>query len=302
MKAPRAVHCAGAPRDLGRDQGEALGAHVRESVREGALARLRAWLPGSRAARIWRDLETYFPHHAERTLGLSLGARVPTRALAARLAELVTGDGGLAVGVGAGGGLLGRSFGPSLGTEELVVRHSAPDNDYRSVELAPVWSVASAIGVNEHGLAATATALACDDPLLRGCAAPAALLVQDVLQRFDTVEKALEWAQRRPAGGWASLLLADASGRTAGVVIEGRKRSLLAERGGLVTGLGPAAALAVLEKSLADAPAPDAASLARLLGELPAQPRLVAVADPARRRLGVARGDAALEWSRVGPE
>jgi hypothetical protein len=306
VSAPRAVHCAGAPRDLGLDQGQALGAHVRDGLRNASgsgLGRLREWLPGSRSARAWRDLKAYFPHHAERALGLSLGARVPTRALVARLAELLAGDGGLAAGVGlerSEHALLARSFGPGLDADELVVRHSAPDNDYRTVELAPVWSVASAIGVNEHGLAATATALPAADPLLRGCAAPAALLVQDVLQRFDTVEKAVEWALRRPAGGCASLLLADASGRVGGVAIEGRKRRVIGEGQAFVTGFGPAAAAASLEKSLAETRALDAAALARVLGEGSAQPRLVAVADPAGRRLGVARGDAAIEWSEVG--
>lgn len=306
MSPPRAVHCRGAPRDLGLDQGEALGAHVREALRQAGgsgLARLREWLPGSRSARAWRDLQAYFPHHAERTLGLSLGARVPTRALVARLADLLSGDGGLAAGVGLGRAehaLLARSFGPGLDADELVVRHSAPDNDYRTVELAPVWSAASAIGVNEHGLAATATALPAADPLLRGCAAPAALLVQDVLQRFDTVEKAVEWALRRPAGGCASLLLADASGRVAGVAIEGRKRRVTGEGEAFLVGLGPQAAVASLEKALAEARALDAASLVQLLGEASAQPRLVAVADPPGRRLGVARGDAAIEWSEVG--
>jgi hypothetical protein len=305
VNAPRAVHCAGAPRDLGLDQGEALAAHVRESLRAdaGGLARLRDWLPGSRAARAWRDVQAYFPHHAERTLGLSLGARVPTRALVARLADLVAGDGGLCAGVSAARAsqaLLARSFGPGCDADEWVVRHSAPDNDYRTVELAPVWSVAAAIGVNQHGLAATATALPAEGPLLRGCAAPAALLVQDVLQRFDTAEKAIEWAMRRPAGGYASLLLADASGRVAGVGVDGRKRTPIGEGGETLTGLGPAAALTSLEKALAEARSLDAVLLARLLGEASARPRLVAVADPVGRRLGVARGDAALEWSEVG--
>jgi hypothetical protein len=295
------VHCAGAPRDLGLDQGEALRARVRESLRAAArgpalVGELREWLPWSRSARVWRDVQAYFPHHAERTRGLSIGARIPTRALAARLAGLLAGDGGLVVGLSA---LLARSFGPGADPDAWVVRHSAPDNDYRSVELAPVWGAAAALGVNERGLAATATALPAADPLLRGCAAPAALLVQDVLQRFDAVDKAVEWALRRPAGGCASLLLADASGRLAGVAIEGRKRRLLDANGAMLAGLGPAAALASLEKTLAEG-ALDAAGVARLLAEASARPRLVVVADPVARRLGVRRGDAAIEWSAVG--
>lgn len=303
MSPPRAVRCAGAPRDLGFDQGAALGEYVRAALRSASgsgLARLREWLPGSRSARAWRDLQAYFPHHAERSLGLAVGARVPTRALVSRLAELLADDGGLAVGVSgerAERTLLARSLGSGFGADELIVRHSTPDNDYRTVELVPVWSVAAAIGVNEHGLAATATALPAADALLRGCAAPAALLVQDVLQRFDGVDKAVEWALRRPAGGRLSLLLADASGRSAGVAIQGRERALEGEP--FRTGFGPAAALAALEKSLGDAGVLDAPALARLLGEASAQPRLIAIADPVGRRLGVARGDAELDWHAV---
>jgi hypothetical protein len=95
-------------------------------------------------------------------------------------------------------------------------------------------------------------------------------------------------------------LLADASGRVAGVGIEGRKRTPIGSGAEILTGFGPATALASLEKALAEARPLDAAALARVLGESSAQPRLVAVADPAGRRLGVARSDAALEWSAVG--
>jgi len=224
---------------------------------------------------------------------------VPTRLLIARLADLLSGDGGLAVAASterAERALLGRSFGPGLAAAELVVRHSAPDNDHRTVELAPVWSVAAAIGVNEHGLAATATALPSPDPLLRGCAAPAALLVQDVLQRFDAVDTAVEWALRRPAGGYASLLLADAAGRIASVAIEGRKRRLLGGGQAFLSGLGPQSAVASLEKGAAEAVRLDAATLAQLLGEASARPGLVAVADPVGRRLGIVRADAPIEW------
>jgi len=292
----RVVRCAGAPRDLGLDQGQALRERVRASLRFS-----RELLPGSRSARAWRDLESYFPHHAERMLGLSLGARVPTRALAVRLAELLAGDGGLAAAVSGErgpGALVARSFGPGAGAD-LVVRHSRPDNDYATLELAPAWSPAAAIGVNEHGLAATATALPASDALLGGCAAPAALLVQDVLQRFDAVEKAVEWALRRPAGGLVSLLLADASGRTAAVSIEGRKRQRVGEGEAFLTGLGPPAAVAALEKGGREVRALDADSLARLLGEASATPALVAIADPVGRRLGIARGDALLHWHEI---
>ena len=241
------MRCAGAPRDLGLDQGQAAREAIRSALRErfrgrAAWQALRELLPGSRSARAWRDLESYFPHHAERMLGLSLGARVPTRALVSELAQLLAGDAGLAAAVSgerAPGTLVARSFAPRGGTD-LVLRHSAPDNDYRTLELASAWSVAATIGVNEHGLAASATALPAPDALLAGCAAPAALLVQDVLQRFDAVDKAVEWALRRPAGGHATLLLADAAGRTALVSIEGRKRRLLGDGEAFLVGPRPA--------------------------------------------------------------
>jgi hypothetical protein len=72
-----------------------------------------------------------------------------------------------------------------------------------------------------------------------------------------------------------------------------------AGEGGLV-GLGPDPAVAALEKALAESRAPGAAALARLLAE-PARASLVAVADPAGRRLGIASLGAALEWHTVEP-
>jgi len=296
------VRCTGAPRDLGLDQGAAARAAIRAGLRAAPASLLRELLPGSRARRALRDLERFFPHHAERMQGLSLGARVPEGALAPGLAALLAGDAGLAAAVSseraAPGALVARSL--AVAPAGVVLRESHPDNDYRSLELAPEGSPAAWIGVNEHGLAGTATALPAPDALLDGCAAPAQLLVQDVLQRFDTVDKAVEWALRRPAGGRASLLLADASGRVAAVRIEGRKRRIAGVGDAFLTGLGPPAAVAALEKGGAEARRFDAIALARLLDEASAAPRLVAVADPLGRRLGLSRGGVAIEWHELG--
>ncbi len=295
------VRCTGAPRDLGLDQGEAAGNLIRGASRTSLGARLRGLLPGGPDRRVLRDLERFFPHHAERMQGLSLGARVPARALAPGLAALLEGDGGLAAAVSSErtteGALVARSL--VVSPAGVVIRESRPDNDYRSLELAPAGSPAAWIGVNEHGLAATATALPASAALLDGCAAPAQLLVQDVLQRFDGVDKAVEWALRRPAGGHASLLLADASGRVAAVEIEGRRRRVLGLGETALVGLGRGPAAAALEKSLVENLTLDAATLARLLIE-PGSP-LVAVADPAFRRLGLVHRDAPLEWYDLPP-
>jgi hypothetical protein len=277
VSALASVRCAGAPRDLGIDQGVA----ARSMPRSAGFALAR---------QVARDLERFFPHHAERTQGIALGARVPEAALAAELAALLRGDPGFAA---TAGGFVARSI--AAPSASLVLRASAPDNDYRSLELATAWSPASWIGVNEHGLAATATALPAGETSVDGCAAPAQLLVQDVLQRFDTAEKAADWALRRPAGGRASLLVADASGARFAVEIEGRARKLLDAAEGPLVGLGPAAGVAALEKALGEARALDAGALARLLAEASA-PAVVAVADPVGRRLGVALGGAKLEW------
>jgi hypothetical protein len=288
VSSPAFVRCAGAPRDLGLDQGAAAGDAIR--------AALRGSTGGPGARRIARDLERFFPHHAERTQGISLGARVPEAALAAELAALLAGDAGLAA---AAGGLVARSIPAPAGP--LLLRESAPDNDYRSLELAPAWSAAAWIGVNEHGLAASATTLPAAEASLAGCAAPAQLLVQDVLQRFDSVEKALDWALRRPAGGHASLLLADASGSLGAVEVDGPTRRTLGAGEPVRVGFGPAPAAAALAKALSEARALDAESLARTLAEAAGGAPLVAVADPAGRRLGLLRPGTALEWHGLAP-
>jgi len=292
------VRCAGAPRDLGLDQGEAARAEIRATLRMSLGVRLRALMPGGPPRRAARDLARFFPHHAERMQGVSLGARVPLSALHERLGELLAGDGGLAAAVSnarARGALVARSL---IGAgDALVIRESAPDNDYRSLELAAAASPAAWIGVNEHGLAATATALPAPAASLEGCAAPAQLLVQDVLQRFDTVDKAADWALRRPAGGEASLLLADAAGCIARIEIEGRQRRASDASAAWLIGLGPAAATRALEKTLAEARTLEADRLARLLAEVEAhEAPLVAIADPVGHRLGIARGGAPLAW------
>ena len=51
------------------------------------------------------------------------------------------------------------------------------------------------------------------------------LLVQESLQRFESVEAALDWAMNRPAWGHATLLLADAEGDRVSIHFRGAKRS-----------------------------------------------------------------------------
>ena len=217
------IVCRGAPRDLGLDQGTAGAREIARLVAAssgGAFARLLAALRTPRAQRaILRDTYRHFPHMAERSAGLARGAGVSLAALAAQsaLPERAPAD-ALRLVRNERGPCVARALPPDALS---VLRESAPDTDYRSLEVVALERVAPFVGVNEHGLAVGA--------LLHGaspgdCAAPATLLAQDCLQRFDRVEKALEWLERRPAGGRATFVLADAAGATAGLELEGEVR------------------------------------------------------------------------------
>jgi hypothetical protein len=279
---PRGVlPCAVTPRDLGLDQGHAARGAVREAV--AALPRaVRLGLPLPRlggdplAARSARDARSHFPHMSERLAGLARGARVPRAALEALLAREL-GAGGAASGGALGlaaapertGGrvLLGRTLpvAASGGGPPWIVRRSAPEHDWRSVELAAPWLVPALAGVNERGLAVAALGFPPAAGSLAACAAPALLLAQDCLQRWDSAEKAIEWCERRPAGGSAALLFADASGDLALVEVEGPGRRVARGRDGVLAATGAAARAAELEKSCAAEAVLDETSLAALL-------------------------------------
>jgi hypothetical protein len=218
------IACRGAPRDLGLDQGSACAREIGRVVSAssgGALARvLGALRPPAAQRAVLRDTYRHFPHMAERAAGLARGAGVSPRALAARSAnpEQAPAD-ALRLVRNERGPCVARALPPAMLT---VLRESAPDTGYRSLELVALERVAPWVGVNEHGLAVGAV-LHAESP--GDCAAPASLLVQDCLQRFDRVEKALEWLERRPAGGHASFVLADAAGATAGLDLAGEVRT-----------------------------------------------------------------------------
>ncbi len=216
------VGCRGAPRDLGFDQGHAYAQDIARIVAAhtgGALARWVAALRPPAAARaIARDTNRHFPHMAERTIGLARGAHVPPAALAELSArpERAPADALRIVKSGAG-----ACVARAVPSETLaILRESAPDTDYRSLELVALAQIAPFVGVNEHGLAVGVVLLGAGGE----CAAPASLLAQDCLQRFDRVEKALEWLESRPAGGSARFALADATGVAAVFEIEGAAR------------------------------------------------------------------------------
>lgn len=296
------LHCSGAPRDLGLDQGRAARSDVRravEQVRPGGVLRrlLFNWAEGPEEARVRRDLMRHFPHMGERALGLARGARVDAASLAALLAPSLDAGDGLAVAAGGGRTGVGPLLLRTLFRETpLWVRHSAPDLDHRSVEVVIPWRVPAVIGVNEHGLAATATMQPATPMSIDRCAAPALLLVQDCLQRFDRLQTAAEWCRRRPAGGIASILLADMTGRVASVRVEGRERGLGGPKDGLCIGGEGQAGVEALGKACAARAPLDAEALAAAGLDGGHGMGVAVVADPLRRAIALVRHGMDPEW------
>jgi hypothetical protein len=229
------IRCAGAPRDLGFDQGracrDAIHADARALGFESAAPRLLGFASWTRARRpppepMARDLARHFPHLAERTAGLASGAGLPVGALVGLLAaelldplEAAFAQLGFAA-APAGLRLALRSPLPPTG---LVLRTTRPEGGYANLTLTRPGLAAALAGVNERGLAAAALPLGAPGAGER-CQAPAVLLAEGCLERLDSVEKALEWCERRPGGGRVRLVFADASGARGAVEIDAAKR------------------------------------------------------------------------------
>jgi len=111
------------------------------------------------------------------------------------------------------------------------------------------------------------------------CAAPASLLAQDCLERFEATPAALEWCLGRPGGGRGTVWLADARGELAGVEFAGAERRVLRPSEGLLVSGGGAAREEKLAKALREAAPLDAPALARRI-----EGDAVAL-DPRERRL-----------------
>jgi hypothetical protein len=235
------VSCEGAPRDLGLDQGRACRDAVRADARAlgwetdgGWLAALRARAGGGAGVRparaLARDLARHFPHLDERVSGLAAGAGLPREALLVLLEEELgdapLGAAGIARSAGGAPRVVLRLRAP-LPPTGLVVRQARPDGGYPFLALTRPALVVALAGVNERGLAGAierleppAAARAAGDR----CAASSALLLDQCLERLDTVEKALEWCERRPGGGRARLVFADADGAAAALDLDGDTR------------------------------------------------------------------------------
>ena len=242
------VRCEGAPRDLDLDQGIACREAIRADARAGGASRLRevAARVGlsvrSRHAALARDLRRHFPHLAERTDGLASGAGVSSGALLAKLArEFGRPDASLLEDAGVEAGVsdsLWASFRAPLSEAGIIVRRVRPDGGYPNLTLGRPGLAASLAGVNEPGLAMAGIVLA-PPGIGEACQAPALLLVEGCLERLDGVEKALEWCERRPGGGRARLVFADAAGASGAIEIDGEKRQRIDAARGASAGAPP---------------------------------------------------------------
>ncbi len=255
------IECRGDPRAMGQQQGRALRAALRQRLTESGVDRrtrrrrvacsLRSFASGPvLGAGRGREIVRHYPHLCERIQGLATGARVavpglmqlfiraasneiPDDPLCARSRLVAHCD------ASAAKLSLGLSNGAGVGSTWLV-RHSRPDVGFASVELTLPWLACAAVGVNEAGLsAALAPLTAARDarPTEVLDAPPAALLVQECLQRFETLDAAVEWSLKRPASGDLCLMMVDAFGAAAAVEFTGSQRRVLrADAGALVAG------------------------------------------------------------------
>ena len=278
------IECEGSPRDLGFD----LGSSFRDALRgryENAdrldQLRLRVGWLDARARRLERDLQRYFPQQAEALDGAARGAEVPFAWLVETLAHVDDDPSPWAASLvlSASGGGSAEAFCSRTIPVGAALRRSRPESGFRSIELTLPWLPTALAGVNEAGLAVAAAA----EPrglVTAGCAAPAVLLVQDCLQRFASVDAALDWCTGRPSGGRATLHLSDASGEVAGVRVEPAGLRVQRPIDGLLLTTAADARPVELAKALREAAPLEPADLSRFL-DLD-----LVVADPARRRLG----------------
>lgn len=272
------IDCEGAPRDLGLDQGRAIGEGV-----DAELARiLRERRLRSGLLELGRDVERHFPHLAERMAGLACGAGVERSALVVALARAAREPDFLFRAARAAGAappvarhaVLGARF--DLSAERCstpVMRRSEPQGGFPSLELTLPWLATSLGGVNAAGLAAVLAPSdlgAAPDAGLRAesrCRAPALLFVQQCLERFDRVDTALDWCLSRPSDGSASILLADTSGRLVGLAFDGDRRRMLEPTTAGVLWSGGGAPDASAAAALGAALATEAGALPGLLGD-----------------------------------
>lgn len=222
---------------MGFAQGRALREIIRAEVARAGLPTHRSRWPSLRPVVSGalrgrgpgREFFRHFAHQAERLEGLVQAADLPLDSLVELQLRLQ----------------LGAGVGGEAGQETAwIVRESRPVVGFRSLELTLPWLVSAVAGVNEAGLAVLAQGRqgVASAELSRGDGdAPPILLVQDCLARFEHLAGALDWCRKRPVAGRQAIVLGDASGARATVVIRGRERRIELVPGAGRAGEGAAA-------------------------------------------------------------
>ena len=183
-----------------------------------------------------REIVRHYAHLSERIQGLASGARLSIDSMmeifVRAAGDQLSGDALFATGLAfakpteAGDTSLARQLAVSASSgSNWIVRRSVPEVGFASIELTLPWLATAVGGVNESGVAAVfAPRPRGPSEYARSSAASPILLVQECLQRFDSVEGCLDWASKRPLAGDACLLVADAAGSAAAVAIQGEER------------------------------------------------------------------------------
>jgi hypothetical protein len=322
MEARPVIECAGHPRDMGEAQGRACAAAVQAALREQGLPAARAHPLSLRAytsgpvlgAGVGREIVRHFTHLSERIDGLARRAGAPVDSVAALHARMarssVFGSSdaepiALAMRRSGGESDVGLACSlPGSGDDASVwcLRHSRPTVGFESVEVTLPWLATSFAGVNASGLAAAYVPRpdAPAAPHGRTPAAPAILLVQECLQRFEQIEAGIDWCLDRPAAGNGIVVLADARGEMASVHLQQADRRVSWPTDGLLLCGGGVAAEAMLQKrEVSDAmlsPAPiEGTGLEAVLGSSATR----VVIEPATRALRLVDTRGAGEWLRI---
>ena len=240
---------------MGLAQGAAARTAIRAEAARVGLPSHRSRLPSLRALGIGpvrgtgagREIFRHFAHQAERLEGLARSSGLPIDtilelhlrireggALAGLLARRATVRARTVDGPGEEKRLvLERTLPRALpGEANWILRESRPEVGFRSVEVGLPWLVSSIAGVNEAGLTVVGGPLLWG-PSGRGGRPTSLLLVQECLQRFEDLDGAIDWCCKRPVEGEQSIVLADASGEVATVVVSGRDRRVQAGEGEL---------------------------------------------------------------------
>jgi len=235
--------CEGAPRDLGGDQGRACRSLLRARC-GGAWPRLPTRARDAHLQRALRDMQRYFPHQHEQLTGMARAAGVSFSKLAAASVAALC-EPAKALGYSENG----RACLAVATPTDAVMRDSRAEGRFAARELTRPVLTTALLAVNESGLAAAVSG----EPRAGACAAPASLLVRDCVERFDRVAAASDWCMTRPCGTSATLLLADAAGDLAAVVIAGDDRRIVLPVGNVLLPDISAASATDFAKALANA-------------------------------------------------